>query len=179
MTKKAHQIRESSITHRYPSRISIIVAMDNNRVIGVNNKLPWHLSEDLKHFKALTMGHPVIMGRKTYESIGKPLPDRTNIIVTHKPTFKAAGCVVVNSPQSALEVCHDEDEVFVIGGAELYREMLSMVQRVYVTEIHAKYPGDTWFPKLDSKHWTELSREKHTDKSGLNYDFVVLDRITN
>lgn len=159
-------------------RISIIAAMARNRVIGINNTLPWHLSADLKHFKALTMGHCIIMGRKTYESIGKPLPGRTSIIVTRQPGYQASGAIVTGSVDAALQACSEYAESFVIGGAELYRQTLGHCQRMYITEIQRDFDGDTFFPEFSRDQWREISREKHRldDASQLEYHFMVLER---
>lgn len=161
-------------------RLSILVAMAKNRVIGKNNALPWHLSADLKHFKALTMGHPIIMGRKTYESIGKLLPGRTNVIVTRQKAYQVVGAIIVNSIDDALKVCQagvdGNNEVFLIGGAELYQQTLGLCNRIYVTEIQRDFDGDTLFPVLDMEEWQEMSREKHYSEAGnLEYHFVMLD----
>ena len=158
-------------------RLSIIVAMAKNRVIGANNALPWHLSADLKRFKALTMGHHIIMGRKTFESIGRILPGRTMVVVTRNPRFEAAGTIVVHSFDAAMAKCAGDDEAFVIGGEALFVAALQVADRIYLTEIKASIPGDTFFPRLQSADWQEASRENHEDfGSGLAYDFVTLDR---
>ena len=159
-------------------RLSIIAAMARNRVIGINNTLPWHLSADLRHFKAFTMGHCIIMGRKTYESIGKPLPGRTSIIVTRQPGYQVPGAIVVNSVDAALKACAEHTESFVIGGAELYRQTLGHCQRMCLTEIQQDFDGDTFFPEFSRDQWRETSREKHRldDASQLEYHFVVLER---
>lgn len=160
-------------------RISLIVAMANNRVIGAGNALPWHLPADLKHFKALTMGHPMIMGRKTYESIGKPLPGRTSVVVTRNTEFSAPGAIVVNSLDSAIQACGTTDEVFVIGGAQLYRQAIDIADRIYLTEIDADIIGDAYFTKLDGAQWLETGRASHVrdEKNSYPYHFVVYDRI--
>lgn len=159
-------------------RISIIAAMARNRVIGINNALPWHLSADLKHFKALTMGHCIVMGRKTYESIGKPLPGRSSIIVTRQPGYQVPGAIVAGSVDEALQACGGYAESFVIGGAELYRQTLGHCQRMCLTEIQQDFDGDTFFPEFSREQWRETSREKHRldDASQLEYHFVVLER---
>jgi len=165
-----------------PLRISILVAMASNRVIGQKNTLPWHLPADLKHFKALTMGHGIIMGRKTYESIGRPLPGRLNVIITRQKNYHVAGTVVVHSIDEALQVCKNDKaidgESFIIGGAELYQQTLALCHRMYITEIQQCFDGDTFFPKFDPDKWLEATREKHSSSNGnqLAYDFVVLDR---
>ena len=160
--------------------ISFLVAMAKNRIIGQNNKLPWHLPADLKHFKFLTMGHIIIMGRKTYQSIGKSLPGRINIVVTHQHQFTAPDVIVVHSIDSALKVSKEmapSSEVFVIGGEQLYRQTLSICQRIYITEIQRDFAGDTVFPAFDPADWQETERTKHISEDGdLEYHFVVLDR---
>ena len=159
-------------------RISIIAAMARNRVIGINHTLPWHLSADLKRFKALTMGHCIIMGRKTYESIGKPLPGRTSVIVTRQPGYQVPGTIVTGSVDEALQACGGYAESFVIGGAELYRQTLEHCQRMYITEIQRDFDGDAFFPEFSRDEWRETSREKHRldGEDGLEYHFVVLER---
>ena len=142
------------------TRVSLIAALAKNRVIGAGNALPWRLPEDLKHFKALTMGHPVIMGRKTFESIGKPLPGRRNIVVTRSKSFRAKGCEIVDSPEAVLRaVAGNADEVFVIGGAELYCAFLDHADRMYLTEIDRDVEGDVRFPNFDRDQWQEISRD--------------------
>jgi dihydrofolate reductase len=159
-------------------RISLIAALARNRVIGRNNQLPWRLSADLQHFKTLTMGKPIIMGRKTFESIGKPLPGRTNIVLTRERQFLAQGCVVVHDIDQALQVAAESDEVMIIGGANLYRQFLPRADRLYLTEVKAEVTGDTWFPDLDITGWTETERVSHQadEKNEYDYDFVILDR---
>ena len=157
-------------------RISIIVAMAKNRVIGADNKLPWHLSADLKRFKALTMGHTIIMGRRTYVSIGRPLPGRNNVVISRQTTLHLPGATVVSSIEQAIQRTTTE-EAFIVGGAEIYREALRMTERILATDIHCDFKGDSFFPPLASGDWLEISREKHNDTvSGLAYDFVTLER---
>lgn len=160
-------------------RISAILAMSENRVIGNNNKLPWHLPADLKHFKNLTMGHPILMGRKTYESIGRPLPGRSNIVITHDPNYQAPGCIVVQSIEDALAAAKDADEIFIIGGAAIFQEMLSYVQRIYLTLIHQQINGDTFFPALDVNQWKEIEKVDYTEDTNnpYSYSFIVLDHV--
>jgi dihydrofolate reductase len=162
-------------------RISLIVAMARNRVIGVNNTLPWHLPADLKHFKALTMGHHMIMGRKTYESIGKPLPGRTSVVVTRNAGYSVPGIIVVNSLEAAIAACGNDEEIFVIGGAELYRQSIALADRIYLTEIDADIPGDAHFTELDHKLWQEAGRDSHApdEKNRYSYHFVIYDRNRN
>ena len=165
-------------------RFSILVAMAKNRVIGRNNALPWQLSPDLKRFKQLTMGHHIVMGRKTYESIGRLLPGRTSVIVTRQPDYQVPGAIVAGSIAEALKVCSEGKEMnqesFVIGGAEIYQQALGLCQRMYVTEIQQEFDGDALFPEFDPQEWREISREKHRldEDDGLEYHFVVLDRKT-
>jgi dihydrofolate reductase len=164
------------------SHLSILVAMAKNRVIGKDNTLPWQLPPDLKRFKQLTMGHHIVMGRKTYESIGRPLPGRTSIIITRQPDYQVPGAIVVASIDQALKVSSEGQEIgqeiFVIGGAEIYQQALELCQRIYITEIQQEFDGDTLFPELNQQEWREISREKHrlNDGGGLEYHFVVLDR---
>lgn len=159
--------------------ISIIVAMAENRVIGVTNTLPWRLPEDLRHFRRLTTGHAVIMGRKNYESIGKPLPERRNIVLTRQPSYSASGCIVTHSPDEALSAAGDDPEIFVIGGADLYREFLPVADRLYLTLVHARIDGDTYFPHYEASEWRETGREEHSadDRHIHNYTFLTLERI--
>jgi dihydrofolate reductase len=159
-------------------RVSLIVAMARNRVIGINNTLPWHLPADLKHFKALTMGHHIVMGRKTYESIGKPLPGRTSVVVTRNADYAQPGVIVVNSLEAAIAACGDDAEIFVIGGAELYRQAIVLADRIYLTEIDADISGDVHFMELDRKLWIEAGRDSHAqdEKNLYSYHFVVLDK---
>lgn len=169
--------------------LSALVAMAQNRVIGKDNAIPWRLPADLRRFKALTMGHPIIMGRKTYESIGRPLSGRINIIVTRQSDYRVEGAIVVASLADALKSCRcnskkaamqadTDDEYFVIGGEDIFRTALPLCDRLYVTELLRSYEGDVYFPEFDREEWREITREKHTDESGLEYHFVVLDRRT-
>lgn len=158
--------------------LSLIVALAENRVIGRDNALPWRLPNDLRHFKRLTSGHPIIMGRKNYESIGRPLPERTNIVVTRKSGYVAPGCVVVHSIEAALDAAGAATEIFVIGGAELYAQTLARAQRLYVTWVHADVEGATLFPEVDWSEWQELHRERHEADAAhaYAYSFVTLER---
>lgn len=162
-------------------QFSLIVAMAKNRVIGNQNQMPWHLPADFAHFKKTTIGHPVIMGRKTFESIGRPLPGRRNIVVSRNPEFRADGVDVVNSLAQAVTACNDPNdckEVFVIGGAMLYAEALARVDRLYITEVDATVEGDTLFPALDKNQWREIARERREadDKNAYAMEFVMLQR---
>ena len=160
-------------------RIGLIVALAANGVIGRNNALPWHLPADLKRFKALTMGHPVIMGRKTHESIGRPLPGRRNLVITRNRGYSAPGCEIFHSLAEAIDACRGAEQVFVIGGAELYRESLPRAHRLEFTEIHAEFEGDATFPEYFLAHWRETGREIHGNEAGIpfRYDFVRYERI--
>ena len=159
-------------------RISLIVALARNRVIGRDNQLPWRLSADLQHFKGLTMGKPIVMGRKTHESIGRPLPGRANIVVTRDSGFSAEGCRVVHSIDEALVAAGDVDEVMIMGGENLYSQLLPRADRLYLTEVQAEVSGDAWFPEFDETQWQELERESHRadENNEFDYDFVVLAR---
>lgn len=160
--------------------LSLIVAMDQNRLIGNNNALPWHLPADLKYFKAATMSKPIVMGRKTYESIGKPLPGRRNIVVTRDSTYQAEGCEVVNDIDQALDLTAGAEEVMVIGGMQIYELALPRVSRMYLTMIEHEFAGDAWFPEFDMTQWREVSAEAHqynADSLTFEYRFLVLDRI--
>ena len=172
------------MSEEFEVRVAMIVAMAENRVIGRNNQLPWYLPNDLKYFKAVTMGKPVIMGRKTYESIGKPLPGRANIVVTTRQNFAAEGVKVVHSVEQALTLAQGiaivdgADEVMIIGGAQLYKEMLGHVERLYLTRVHADVEGDAQFPELDLSRWKVLSKESFAAEgpNPFDYSFIVYGR---
>jgi len=155
-------------------KVSLIVAMASNRTIGVNGQMPWHLSADLKHFRKITMGSPVIMGRKTFEAIGKPLPGRTNIIISRNTGFQHEQCRTFNDIASALLFCANEEEVFVIGGAQLYQALLPSADLLYLTEIKKDFAGDTFFPIIDRQEWLEIERKDvETDPSvDFSYSFL-------
>ena len=159
-------------------RLSMIVAMAKNRAIGINNTLPWRCPEDLKHFKALTMGHHMIMGRKTFDSIGKPLPGRTSVIITRNPEIKIAGCIVAHALDEAIASCTDDEEIFVVGGAEIYAQALPLIDTLYVTEIQQDMAGDAYFPEFDQTGWLEVAREKRHQETPqpLEYHFVIYRR---
>ena len=160
-------------------KISLIVAMANNRAIGLNNRMPWHLSADLKRFKQLTMGHPIIMGRLTFEAIGKPLPGRTNIIVSRNPAYQQEGCVIENSLAAAINHgCRLADEIFIIGGATLYETGLPLVDHLYLTLINQDFEGDTFFPPWNPHEWLESARQDVTNdaQAGFTYSFIDLQR---
>ncbi len=141
------------------TRLSLIAAMDDNRLIGRSNSLPWQLPADLAYFKRATMGKPIIMGRKTFESIGKPLPGRQNIVITRDPGFSAEGCELADSIGSAMALAGDVDEVMLIGGSSLYRQTIGQATGLYITRIHHVFEGDTWFPEFDLNDWKEKNRE--------------------
>ena len=160
--------------------ISAIAAMAVNRVIGANNQLPWRMPADLKHFKEITSGHAVVMGRKTYESIGKPLPNRTNIVLTRNRDYKAPGCLMASSIEEAAKLAKDHDELFVIGGAEIYTSCLPLVSRIFLTVVHHEFDGDAHFPVLNHKEWNEVQLETHAADidNPFEYSFITLDKIT-
>lgn len=159
------------------TKISIVVAMAQNRAIGKNNQLLWHLPADLKHFKEITSGHTIIMGRKTYESIGKPLPNRRNIVITRQ-SLQLNGCEVVNSLQDALALCNTEQEVFVIGGAQIYQEALPLTQCIYLTEVKQSFEADAFFPEYNTNEWKETARQGFApdEKNRLPYTFITLEQ---
>lgn len=160
------------------SKLSIIVAMSSNRVIGVNNTLPWHLSEDLKYFKALTTNHTIIMGRKTYESVGRPLPNRRNIVISRNVGVLYEGTEIVHSIDEAFSISKNDNEVFVIGGSKIYEQVLGLVDHLYITEIKKSFLGDAYFPEIDKAKWTEFSRKDHVASDGLEFSFVKYNRNT-
>ncbi|NQV85063.1 MAG: dihydrofolate reductase [Rhodospirillales bacterium] len=169
-------------------RISLIAAMADNRVIGLDGAMPWHLSEDLKFFKAVTMGHPIIMGRKTYQSIGSALAGRTNIVITRNPEYQAVDAEVVHDLDDALKTAMALEElwgldgavpeIFIIGGAEIYGQAIDRAERMYITEIHDTPPGDAYFPDFDKAEWVEVDRQDREPEKegGPAYGFVIFDR---
>jgi dihydrofolate reductase len=154
--------------------ISLVVAASTNNVIGVAGGLPWHLSDDLKRFKALTMGKPIIMGRKTYESIGRALPGRQNIVITTQNKYAADGCDVVASVEEAIAVAGDADEVMVIGGGEIYRQFLPLADRIHMTRVDVDVAGDTGFPEISDEVWREVAREEHRADDANDHDFTIV-----
>ena len=156
--------------------LSIIAAMARNRVIGIANRLPWHLPEDLQHFKRLTMGHHILMGRKTFESIGRALPGRVTVVLTRDSRYAAPGCLTAQGLHEAIALCGDDPEVYVVGGAKLYAQALALADRLYLTEIQREYEGDVRFPEIDRQLWAEVARETHTSPEGLDYHFVRYQR---
>ena len=161
------------------NNISLIVALAKNNVIGLNNTLPWHLPEDLKHFRSLTTGHHIIMGRKTYESLGRLLPDRTTVIVTRNNDYQVDGALIAHSLDAAIALCQNDEEVFVIGGAELYQVGIKLANKLYITEIELDVPGDAYFPAYDVAEWQESSREAHTSAQGLLFSYITYIRKIN
>lgn len=167
-------------------KLSMIVAVAQNGVIGRDNALPWHLPNDLKYFKKTTMGKPVIMGRKTYESIGRPLPGRTNIVITRQSDYQPEGVKVVGSVAEARSLAESvclidgQDEAMIIGGAEIYSLALEDADRLYLTEVHADVEGDAYFPEYDKQRWQEVDREDHAAEGSnpYHYSFVVYDALS-
>ena len=159
-------------------RLSAIVAMATNRCIGRDNTLPWRLPADLKRFKQLTLGHTLIMGRKTYESIGRPLPGRTMVVVTRQKDYAPEGVKVVHSVDEALALARGDSEVFIAGGAELYAQTMDRVERLYLTRIERAFPGDTYFPEVDLSGWRLIEGEHHAPESAtdLPYSFLTYER---
>jgi len=156
--------------------LSIIAAMDRKRLIGRENQLPWHLPADLQHFKKITMGKPIIMGRKTWESLGRPLPGRTNIVITRNQGYKAEGATVVHSLDAALLAAGDAEEAMIIGGANLYKQALPDADRLYLTKVDGEFEGDAWFPELDMSMWDPVQTEAHgpDEKNRHAYQFMEL-----
>ena len=164
--------------------LSLIAALATNRVIGKNGAIPWHIPEDMRYFKRITTGQPIIMGRKTYDSIGRPLPNRDNIVVTRNPQFSAPGLHVAHSLKDALEQAEEalrgapRNEVFSIGGARLYADALPQADKLYLTYVHREVEGDTFFPRIDEGAWLETEREDHISaKAETPFSFVVLERV--
>ncbi|MGG0187742.1 dihydrofolate reductase [Bacillus rhizoplanae] len=156
--------------------ISLLVAMDKNRLIGKDNQLPWHLPADLAYFKKVTMGHPIIMGRKTFESIGRPLPGRTNIILTRNKNYEMEGCEVIHSIDDVQKMDEQmNEEIFVIGGAEIFKEVLPFADRLYITKIEEVFEGDTFFPEINYDEWKEISVEQGVtdEKNPYTYAYHV------
>jgi dihydrofolate reductase len=158
------------------SCLSVIAAVAENNAIGLDNGLPWHLPEDLKHFRSLTMGHHIIMGRKTYESLGRLLPGRITVIVTRQSDYCVAGALVATSLEEAVSLCGNDDEVFVIGGAELYKLALPVADRLYLTEVSGEFAADTFFPAYEKTAWREVARERLVSEGGLAFSFAVYER---
>ncbi len=161
---------------RARARVNIVVAMADNGVIGRDGGLPWHLPGDLRRFREVTMGHPLVMGRRTHESIGRVLPGRLNIVISSDPACAAAGCVVVPTLEAALATAGDASEIMVVGGAAVYAAALPIAARLFITEVHAKIDGDVRFPDFDRAAWREVAREPHAGGGEYDYSFVVLER---
>ena len=161
--------------------VSIIVAMAENGVIGRDMDLPWHISADLKRFKALTMGHHIVMGRKTFESIGRLLPGRTTVIVTRQPDYQVDGAVIVNSLEAAQAAATDDSELFIIGGGQIYEIALPLADRLHVTRVHTEVDGDTSFPAVDWDQWELVSAERHgaDEKNDHDFTFESYQRVQN
>ena len=159
--------------------LTLVVAMADNRVIGHQGGMPWHLPADLRYFRHTTLGKPIVMGRRTHEAIGRPLPGRHNIVISTKPGYRAEGCTVVTSLEAALAAAGEAPEVMLIGGGQLYRQVLPRADRIHLTEVHARPEGDVTFPELDPAEWRETHREAHpADAHNPHpYDFVVLERV--
>jgi len=159
--------------------VSIVVAMARNGTIGRQGGLPWHLSADLKNFKAITMGKPIVMGRLTHESIGRVLPGRENIILTRNKNYEAEGCTVINDLGAVMARSDEFDEIMLIGGAQLYADAMLFTTRLYITEVHAQVDGDVFFPEFDRKQWQECKREffNADERNEYDFSFVVLERV--
>lgn len=156
-------------------RVYLVAAVAANGIIGANGELPWRLPEDLAHFKRLTLGHPIIMGRRTWESLKRPLPGRENIVVTRTPGYEAPGAAIAGSLEGALALCIGEPLAFVIGGSRLFEEALPIADGLVMTEIQRDFAGDTWFPDYDRSRWKETQRERHATADGMKFDFVLYE----
>ena len=158
--------------------VSIIVAKSENNVIGSNGQLPWHLSEDLKKFKSITMGKPMIMGRNTFESIGKALPGRKNIILTRNLNYSAENVCIVNAIEKAIEACGEHKEIMIIGGGEIYKAFLGITNRLYLTNVDIEIEGDVFFPEINLSHWNLISREDYprTTQRNIGFNMEILER---
>jgi dihydrofolate reductase len=177
MTQNSGRVDDTQ-SSRHGSRISLIVAMARNRVIGARGKIPWHLPNELRMFKRLTMGHHIIMGRRTYESINRLLPGRTSVIVTRQRDYSVPGAIVVHSIAAALDACSNDDECFVIGGADLFSETLPLAHRLHLTIVDAEPAGDTFMPSFDRKEWREVASESFVadDAHAYAYRYAVYDK---
>lgn len=159
--------------------LSIVVAAAQNNVIGKGNELPWRLPDDLKRFKALTLGKPILMGRKTFESIGRPLPGRTNIVISTQPGLRIDGCIVAGSLDAAIMAAQPSPQIMIIGGAEIFRQALPRTDTVHLTRVHASVPGDVFFPELAPQQWREIDIEHHEvdDRHAYAFSYIKLERI--
>lgn len=164
---------------KYSIKINIIVAASDNNVIGHQNRLLWHLPNDFKYFKNTTLGHSILMGRKTFESIGKALPERRNIVITRDKDYQGEDIDVANSLHEAINYCRDEREVFVIGGGQIYKEALPLADKIFLTRVHGTFEGKTRFPELNPSEWKKISEEKHgkDEKHDFDYSFEVYTRV--
>ena len=160
------------------SRIAFVVARDRNGVIGKDGRLPWRLPDDMRHVRELTVGKPLIMGRRTFDSIGRPLPNRVSIVLTRDPDFRCDGCLVARTPEEALTLAGDVPEIVVFGGAGVFRDFLPRADRIYLTEVDTEAQGDTFFPTLDPKEWREVERRAHPAdaRHPFPFTFVMLER---
>ena len=165
------------MSHPPEPRVYLVAAVASNRIIGANGGLPWRLPEDMRFFRKVTVGHPVIMGRRTWESLKGPLPERENIVVTRTAGYDAPGAAVASSLDAALALCAGEPLAFVIGGSRLFEEALPLAAGLILTEIHRDFPGDTWFPQFERARWREAKREAHTAADGMRFDFVTYERV--
>ena len=158
--------------------ISIVVAIAENHAIGKDNQLLWRLPKDLKHFKAITSGHTIIMGRKTFDSMGKPLPNRRNIVISRNEVLELPGAELVSSLEAALALCQTEEEVFIIGGGEIYKQAIALTDRIYLTVVHHSFEADAFFPEIDRSTWIEKEAEKHApdEQHQYAYTFSTLER---
>lgn len=157
------------------TKISLIVAVAENGIIGTGGTMPWHITEDFAHFKAVTLGHSVVMGRKTYESIGRPLPRRRNIVITRNSDLRIEGCEMATSLEGALAMCEGEEEVFVIGGGEIYRQAMPLSDKLYITHVGVEVEGDTRFPTIDPEIWREVRREEFARGKDFDHPFAFVD----
>ncbi|PLC50001.1 dihydrofolate reductase [Pollutimonas subterranea] len=156
--------------------IQLIVAYSSNRVIGRDNALPWRLPADLAHFKRITMGQPILMGRNTWESLGRPLPGRPNLVISRNPDYQAAGATVFPTLEAALAASQDAKRICVIGGEQIFKHALAIANEIVATEVHADVDGDTYFPDIDPAAWREVDRQPQPDENGYSFDFVVYRR---
>jgi dihydrofolate reductase len=159
--------------------ISLIVAMASNRVIGADNKMPWHLPADLKRFRQITMGSPILMGRKTHESIGRVLPGRTNVVITRNSQFESRGCLIFNDIELALDSLQAHSEVFIIGGSSLYEAMLPEAKYIYLTQIHKAFSGDTYFPEINLNDWIEVEQQRIENDPAVSFAYSFKKIKTN
>ena len=174
------QKKEPCVSIDHHPIISLIWAMDDHRLIGVENRLPWKLPADMKWFRRHTLGKTIVMGRKTYESFGgKPLPERTNIVITRDKNYQAPGAIVVHSIEEALQAAADQQEIFIIGGASFYEQMLSRADRLYITQVHGAFTGDAWFPPFDLTQWHQVASEKSSvdEKNAYACTFTIYERL--